>query len=298
MVSQEAQFGLVYDGPAVADGVMNVRDLAPAMLAVGTLFEAANTRLNGPGTTVNVNVKATAAGSFEVSYAVVQAVSDQTPLKLLQTAVDLKEYIVGGSGASLAGGLFWLMRRLRNRKPQVEQVNAGLYRLIVDGETFECPIELLRLYQDIGVRMSIAEIVKPVWNEGISALEVRDQGRTIQRVTKEDLPYFDVADAELLTDQTRRLAFSIISLAFREGNKWRLSDGSATYSVTMSDGAFQKRVDANGVAFAKGDVLVCELRTMQWQIAEGVRSEYEVVQVVEHRPVRQMSLFDLPDGSA
>ena len=82
------------------------------------------------------------------------------------------------------------------------------------------------------------------------------------------------------------------SLAFRENNKWRLTDGHNIFSVSMKDEAFQLRVDNNHVAFAKGDVLVCDLRTIQWQVEDGVKSEYEVVRVVSHRPARQLSFLD------
>ena len=57
---------MVFDGPALADGSMNVRDLAPAMMAVGSFFEAANRITNGERTSVSVNVRATSAGSFQV----------------------------------------------------------------------------------------------------------------------------------------------------------------------------------------------------------------------------------------
>jgi hypothetical protein len=39
-----AEFSLKYDGSAVDAGTMDVRDLAPALLAAGQLIESANTR--------------------------------------------------------------------------------------------------------------------------------------------------------------------------------------------------------------------------------------------------------------
>ena len=102
----------------------------------------------------------------------------------------------------------------------------------------------------------------------------------------------DLAPQDLILDEVRQYAFSIVSLAFKEDNKWRLTDGHNTFPVLMRDEAFQRRVDNNDVAFAKGDVLVCDLRTIQWQVQDGVKSEYEVVRVVDHRHARQLYLFE------
>ena len=44
--SNQATLDVVYDGPALSDGSMEVRDLAHAMLGIGELFEAANQILN------------------------------------------------------------------------------------------------------------------------------------------------------------------------------------------------------------------------------------------------------------
>lgn len=67
----KTRFSIAYDGPAVESGAMDVRDLAPALLAVGQLFDAANSVLNEQRTTIGVNVQATARGSFEVVLEVV-----------------------------------------------------------------------------------------------------------------------------------------------------------------------------------------------------------------------------------
>jgi plasmid rolling circle replication initiator protein Rep len=59
----------------------------------------------------------------------------------------------------------------------------------------------------------------------------------------------------------------------------------------MNDPVFSNRVDLNQVAFAKGDILLCDARVTQKRTAEGLKTEYVVEQVVEHRPaVRQLPL--------
>ena len=294
--NSQARLDMVFDGPALADGSMNVRDLAPAMMAVGSFFEAANRITNGERTSVSVNVRATSAGSFQVFFEVVQNLEAVDVLRadigdFLTTANALKALLVGGGG--LASGIFALIKWLRGRKPQLTKINESLYTFSVDGETYEVPMELLRLYQDAAVRRNIQDMVRPVKEPGIDRFMLRDAGQTIQEVTKSEVEAFDVPEyQDLLLDEERRHAFSIVSLAFKENNKWRLTDGQNTFSVSMRDDAFQRRVDNNDIAFAKGDVLVCDLRTIQWQVEDGVKSEYEVIKVVTHRPPRQLSFFD------
>ncbi len=60
----------------------------------------------------------------------------------------------------------------------------------------------------------------------------------------------------------------------------------------MKDAAFQSKVDNNEIAFAKGDILLCDLRTIQWQVEDGVKTENEVVKVVSHMLARQLPLID------
>ena len=266
------------------------------MLAIGGFFEAANRVTNGERAKVNVNVRATSAGSFHVLFEVAQTLGDADVLKadigdFLTTANALKALLVGGGGA--AGGIIWLIKLLRGRKPQIEKVNEDLYRLTVDGETYEVPLHLLRTYQNAEIRRNIQGMVGPVKEPGIDIFMLRESDQVVQEVTKEDVNSFDVPEhEELILDEVSRHAFSIVSLVFKENNKWRLTDGANTYSVLMKDEAFQQMVDTNSVAFAKGDVLVCDLRTIQWQVEAGVKSEYEVIQVVQHRTARQMSFLD------
>jgi hypothetical protein len=59
-------FTIAYDGPALRDGAMDVRDLAPALLALGQLLDAANAALNGDAAQLKLQVRATERGSFQI----------------------------------------------------------------------------------------------------------------------------------------------------------------------------------------------------------------------------------------
>jgi hypothetical protein len=100
-----------------------------------------------------------------------------------------------------------------------------------------------------------------------------------------------VAAELLIIDDVWDMAFSIVSWAFKEDNKWRLPDGSSTFGATISDAEFLHAVNNALVFFSKGDSLVCRVRVRQWQTSNGTRTEYEVVKVARHlRAARQISL--------
>ena len=287
----QAQFDIVYDGPAVADGVMDVRDLGPALMAVGSLFDAANLVANGERASVNVNVRATSHGSFEIVFDVVQSLRAQAAdQSLITLALELKELLIGG-GIGAGSGLVMLIRWLRGRRPKVDRLNDGLYRLTVDGDTYEVPLVLLRLYQDAATRRALADMLKPLREQGIETLEIRERGERLHQIHASDVVFYEAPEVqELLLDEVRRQAFSVVSLSFKEDNKWRLTDGHNTFSVSMKDEGFQRRVDTDQVGFFKNDILVCDLRTVQWQIRDGIKTEYEVVRVLSHRQARQLPL--------
>ena len=82
-----------------------------------------------------------------------------------------------------------------------------------------------------------------------------------------------------------RKVFSIASLSFKPGQKWKLNDGQgAPKTVIMSDKDFAGRVDRSEIAFSKGDLLICDVVERSRRTPTGFKSEYEIVRVVEHRP--------------
>jgi hypothetical protein len=279
---------------------MDVRELGPALLSLGQLFDEANRVLNADRAKVSLHVKAHTAGSFEVLLTLSQSFPAQIADFLTGEAVASVLNLVGlvAIGESGRRGLLWLIRRLKGRKPsKVKDLGNGFVRLEIDGETLEVPLDLLRLYQDLAVRTAVAKVLKPLEHEGIANFSIRGIAGEAEVVEKSDLPYFaqpELEDEKIL-EAEHRAAYSIISLAFKDDNKWRLYDGNTTISVSIRDEDFVERVNRNLVSFSKNDVLVCMVRTTQWRTEAGLKTEYEVLKVLEHRPAfKQMSLFDIP----
>jgi len=292
-----ARFSVRYDGPALADHTMDIRDLAPTLLAIGELFDAANLTLNGDTTAVRVNVRAHEPGCFTIDLDVVQSVLRQGIALLKGDEIVAANTLIGllVGGASIAGGLIWLIKRLKGKTPErVERLGPGMMRITAEGETFDVPLNLLRLYQDVQVRTAVERVVeKPLDREGINTVGFFENGKELSSVEKAHAASFrvpQIADT-IIVDQVRRAAFSIISLAFKEDNKWRLHDGQNPISVTIADNDFLRKVDRNLISFSKGDILVCEVRTTQTHTAKGLETSNVVEKILEHRQApRQLHL--------
>lgn len=94
-----------------------------------------------------------------------------------------------------------------------------------------------------------------------------------------------------MSEDKRIAVFSIHSLSFKEDNKWRLSDGTNTFFVTIRDDGFLRKVNENLVSFAKGDILKVNLLVRTWSVQDGIKTDYEVLEVLDHKSAAKQLSF-------
>ena len=104
----ERKFFIRFDGPAIANGEIDVADFASAVLSLGELFQATNEVFNRDRARARVKLKATHEGSFEalltLDLSVLEAASDFfRDRDKITHAYDIIAFLLG-CGA-LAGGL-------------------------------------------------------------------------------------------------------------------------------------------------------------------------------------------------
>lgn len=295
----KATIQIAYDGPALDSGSMDVRELAPALMAFGDLFESANRIVNKERCRINVKVRAEfRPGSFGIEFEVLQSLSDSLGFLAnnaqIQGAISLAEIIGLVSGS--AGGLYWLIKRVMGRKPTaVKKLDAAQVELTFEQETIIINQHVFEIYRDVETRQALEKTLSPLLLPGITEFQIKESGRVVETVTKQDLPIFALPEAteqELVQESTREAVFSITSLAFKEDNKWRLSDGQNTFHVVIADDVFLEQINTSRIAFAKGDLLRVELSTRQFQTHEGLKTDYKVIRVIEHiTGARQLVLF-------
>jgi hypothetical protein len=301
-MSNHERFHVVYDGPALTEHRMDVRDLAPALVAFADLFTAANKEINGDAAEVRVQVNASfKAGSFGIDLIASQHLLSQikdifagngaTAIANSWTILQ----IVGFTGGGLAGGLVGLLRLLKGRRPvKIEQKGDVATVWMTQTETIEVERDVIRLYRNSVVRTSLEKVISPLEREGITDFGVVVNDQIVLDVHDDEVASFSAAafdaDAEIVSDTTTRKMLQIEYLAFKDGNKWRVHDGTATYHASIEDKEFLANIDA-GERFGKGDVLVVELRQVQSIVNAKLVNESIIVKVLEHRLPLQQSLI-------
>lgn len=281
----EAEFAVTYDGPALASGRMPVRDLAPALLALGELFAEASLEAYPDREPVALNIRATAEGSFLVQLAIHSPdLWDQVVTFFSAPAIvaltNLQTILIDGKA-----GLFWLIKTLRGRHIVSERpLEPGEVRLrLDDGSSLEVRADVLTLYRRPTVRRKARQVVEPLARPGVQRVDFTSDEPEPLSVLADDLPAYEVVepDEAPLSDREEVTVVSIVVASFEAGYKWRLSEGDTVFTASIEDPAFRARIDS-GESFRKGDMLRCRMRVVQTQRDGGLHVERTVLEVLDH----------------
>lgn len=285
-------FRIIYDGSALSSNEIDVKTLAPALLAIGDLLECANKAINGSKVKSQINVRGSfKAGSFGIDFGLTtNLLTDIKELFLSDEATATANALailsaLGFVATTSSIGLIGLIKWLKNRNLKRVELGEHGATFYTDDDEMRVSLHTLALFRDIETRKALESSLEPLRREGIDCFAVSGDTTNWITIDKAELPYMEVplAVESLLIDDTRKMAFSIVSLAFKEDNKWRLHDGQSTISALIDDTAFLERIDKSLISFSKGDVLICMVEVKQWQTETGTRTEYTVKQVLEHK---------------
>ena len=298
----EAIFQLVYDGEAVRDGEMEVADLAPALLGMGQAVKAAARIADGDDVDVSVRVKAHKEGSFQVWLSLaVEGASEfwrfwkSTDGEAAKSLLEAMGIVATGTGA-MGVGLIKFIKWLRGRQPEnVQRFDDGSVLVSIDSVTIVVDPTVYQMAFDPGVRAGLEKVVaEPLDKDGIDI--VRFGGDAVnEEVSKSERYAFRaplLAEGDDFVNRHTR-PFSIVSLSFKPGQKWKLNDGhGSARSVTVLDEEFIDKVNRSEIRFAKGDLLICDVVERSRRTSNGFKSEYEIMKVIEHRPAPSRPMLD------
>ena len=314
----EAQFSLEYDGDAVKQGLMDVRELGPALIAVGELLETTNAQLNRGDTELKVLAHADfRAASFDVNLTVLQNVLSHA--KTLLTGQEIKDAeevleVAGLAGKKAYLGYLALKRLLRGRKidAQSKPDQEGKITIQISGNMALTKKEVLDLLTSDKANRAAEQIMHPLKTSGIDVVRFRDDKKEIvDTIAHEDLPAFEVDNRPFLTSpdlniqtlvaqanrNSRTTSLRLLQPSFQRANKWYVAEGDNKFYVSIEDQAFLDRVERDEIAFtAHGRLAVVLMQELTLGKTKDTIS-YTVPHVIAYvKGAEQTPLFTPEDG--
>lgn len=290
-MDSQATFQVVYDGDAVEQGEMDVRDLAPALLSLGWLIEEANRRANGNDQPVAVKFKAVEKGSLVVNLLLdVPFWQSLTSLFTGPEASALNQLLAILTGAGGVGtGIFVAIKQLR-KKP-IESITNGpgntVYITIQgDVNVIQMNRTVFEMSQDPKVRVEAAKVIRPIEKPGVDMFYLTTDKQVPPPelvITKEDLPAF-ASDASLEpAENLSTVLLQLVNPDLTDANtKWRFTDGNSKFNASIGDADFLAAVHERKVLFGHNDAIRAELVQRQTFKGGQLRTEYEIRKVLQY----------------
>jgi hypothetical protein len=288
VMSESKGFRIKYNGESLADHSIEINDLAPALLAVSDLIQEANSMANRGNSKISVKVKATETGCFQVLIQTVQ-----------MTAHDVRDLLAGPNVTALVAllvllgflegpenitGLITLIKKLCGKAPK-KVTPKGDAEFEIETESGTVTISKLQweMYLNRKIRQAAYNIIKPVEKSGVETFECIDGDKTASMVTKSDAKYFIPPDEqqEPLQDSTRETYVNIVHLWFKDGYKWKFSEGESEWNAEIKDQKFLEKLLKDEVVIHARDFLKVRVKQSQYTVGTTVKSDYEIVEVLE-----------------
>lgn len=290
------RFYVIYDGWALEHHLMDVRDLAPAMIAVNDLLSNANKALNGEKADLNLKVNASfRAGSFGMElHTVVHFLSQIRDMFASDNASAISNAwaileIVGFVGGA---GLIGLIRFLKGKKPtKIIDEDGHLKVYLNETEYYETDGKVVKLYKNRTIVSDLNKMLEPLEKDGIDAFFVSrtgDKKDADLAIDESELTYFEYQEIENdLSENITETFVQIEAAVFKDNNKWKFDNGGSPINAAILDEEFLRKIDAGELRFGKGDLLKVKLKTIQTFAHGKLKTEFQVIEVLEHKIVRQ-----------
>jgi len=290
------RFYVIYDGWALEHHLMDVRDLAPAMIAVNDLLSNANKALNGDKADLNLKVNASfRAGSFGMElHTVVHFLSQIRDMfagdnaSAISNAWTILE-IVGFVGGA---GLIGLIRFLKGKKPtKIIDEDGRLKVYLSETEYYETDGKVVKLYKNRTIVGDLNKMLEPLEKDGIDSFFVSrtgDKKDADLAIDDSELTYFEYQEIENdLSENITETFVQIEAAVFKDNNKWKFDNGGSPINAAILDEEFLRKIDAGELRFGKGDLLKVKLKTIQTFAHGKLKTEFQVIEVLEHKIVKQ-----------
>lgn len=278
----DEQVLLKYDGPALDDHRMDVRDLAPALMGLADAMQAAG-RIADQSAQVRLDIKASAEGSFEIQM-------------LLDVAHNAGLFLGGPAATMLANGLTIsgsIKRAVMGAIAIAAKISKHGGKPVLlgpaerdtyiryetpDGTTFEAHNMAWAVFENGKAMTGLEKVVEPLRKGSIDTLVLSADGESESVRYDEREGFSSKYREEIVSDNTVRMVLEIVDLNFRKSS-WKVSDGGEPYGVEIDDTDFLSNVEAGRIRFGSGDSLDADVQVVQRRVNVNLRTERVIVKV-------------------
>ena len=307
----KAEFRVAYDGTALAGHTMDVRDLAPALLALSELLVETNKVLNGQRAALEVHVTPKVdENCFDIGLEVLQTwgkVKEFLGLSDVVSAKELIDWLIYGYAGRW--GILKTYHWMRGQPPmnvihfQDENGNPLVRMQFADREDEICDLSTYELIKNDKIRLNVGRILKPLLvRKGISKFiayqnERKDDGVTISKEEAGEMDFSPVGAEEVDDHPTPGEPFEAMLKVYSpvydvNAPRWRFWYGKQRFYMDISES------NIGEVVLRHGGVLVDDWFRVMLQVEEGETTDgrttmaYKVMKVLDFIPApRQTDMF-------
>ena len=271
----ETRIALRYSGPAVDSGLMDVYEASANMIAFSQFVVVAAKAAFGQTTEARAEVAGFGKGSFVTdlvfnvggpSATLFTAISPEHLWLFVKEAFALWKHLKGAPPSHVEDNSQWA--QVTKNSGQVLQVRTESLNIVLSEKGGEAVSQFVK---------------KALERPGMDSVAIASATEEIGNVTQDEAKYFgSVTPSENITDVVVRMALVIEAPVFKDGNKWRFSDGQQSFYADIEDAEFLAKVNA-GERFGKGDVLYADVRINQEQTGMKITASRTIVKVHDHK---------------
>lgn len=277
-----SEFSAKYDGPALEDHQMDVTYLGAALLGLGEMFREAQQAIDPLGDKQpKVKVKEVRPGSFEVVLGIDYSLIDQATnlfnspkLTAAGNAAGLGSILIGTVATAVKG-----VKKLAAKK----QVNAD--ELIAESGDELIGKSAEKLVRSKKFRKNVAKLSKPVTEEGIDEMRIRDKdGDSLVEINEDEA--IEIQELDETLEPLVRYETAIVEIGTPQidkplERKWGITHQDyGAINARLLDVDFASAVAKRKVLFGKGLRFKARLRIEEKpQIDGDTRYLFEIVTI-------------------
>lgn len=303
-MSDVERMSVHYDGEALRDHEIDVKELGSSLIGIATMFETAQ-ELIEPDTKLKVNMRASHDGSVVVDLMVHLYNAGGTFL----TSPPVEAICNAGALAEIVFGSWKIIRSISEAHTFIDAVkkvvlsddkgadsdSANICIELPDGTRVTASNYSFVLAANDAYVKAVKDASSPALQDGIDGIDFSIGGRSasFDKETAELIHDYSLVQSDSVVDDVE-MTVQVLDASFRENGKWRVTDGLKKQFVTINDAAFFERVLSGDERVGARDLYRVVMRVEKsFDESGALKTRFlSIEKVIKHiRREQQMSLF-------